>query len=137
MKQKYNYQTYTNLARFLNIALLKIYLLFFNEINSDLILIKECSLVYEYDLPLDKYLYVKFKSRAKIISFSNAKKKNFFKFSLLFKNILSEKIILNARDFNLNNFKYYSNFVPEYFFISKNLKNYSLRNFNDNQIYII
>ena len=137
MKKKYNYQTYTNLQRFLNIIFLKIYLLFFNNKNSNLSLVKECSLVYEYDLPLEKYLYIKFKSRAKIISFSQAKKNNYFNFTILIKKILSEKIILNIKDFNLKNFKKYSNFVPEYFFINKNSENYYLTNFRANQIYHI
>ena len=137
MKKKYNYQTYTNLQRLLNIILLRLYLLFSNYKNYDLNLIKECSLVYEYELPLEKYLYIKFKSRAKIISFSQAKKKNYLNFTFFIKNIFSEKIILNIKDFNLKNFKYYSNFVPEYFFINRNLGNYSLTNFRENQIYII
>ena len=134
--KNYNYQTLTNFLRLKNIILLRIFSVFFKLNDTNLNSLNECSLICEFNISIKKYLYIKFKTKAKIISFFEEKKDKNFDLEILIKYILSDKLIFD-NSFNLKNFRKYSDFLPEFFIINKKNKNIRLENIQNSQIIFI
>ena len=128
--KKFSYQTFRNLKRFQGIFFIGIISVFIKVNNQQINSLKECSLIYEFDLSIIKFLYIKFKTNAQVISFYSKRKR--FVLPIFIKYVLSDKLVFKD-SFNLKNFKAYSNYCPEYIFINKN-NNIRLENIQDSQI---
>jgi len=128
-----NYQTFRNLRRFKGIVLFRIISVFFGINNQKINNLKECSLIYEFDLPLKNYLSIKFKTKAEVISFYSYRKRSYL--LIFIKYFLSNKLVFK-NSFNLKNFRDYSNYCPEYIFVKKN-NDIKLENIQNSQIQII
>ena len=132
MMRKYNYQTYLNLNRLFNQFCLS---LFFRK-KERLNFLNECSLIYEFEIPFWDFLFIKFKTRARIISFCNIEKHHIMSLNFLIRNIFSDKIYFDIKEVDINDFRSFSNWIPEYVFLKKN-KQFKLKNFLKCQIYFI